>query len=238
MPDTPPFLDTLLNLSRFHREHEKFYAQRPLQQAIDMQSASRVLKTLAQRWGEVTPQAAGEGNPYLRCEDLNEPSSVQSSGVLFLEGEGEPPELSRLKRDLRTMAGDFAETGKWLSEAMEASWGIAANLVQYAPLAEVLGERHRIIANDWQAASMSSLASRLIVRALEILERVDFSPAAVRADLAGPRVFTGYLNSASELIDRAADLAAQSATLTHDNDRRWRLFRERLLALTKKPPPE
>jgi hypothetical protein len=238
MPDTPPFLDTLLNLSRFHREHEKFYAQRPLQQAIDLQSASRVLKTLAQRWGEVTPQPAGQGNPYLGCEDLNEPSSIQSDGVLFLEGEGEPPELSRLKRDLATTAADFGETGRWLSEAMEASWAIAANLVQYAPLADVLGERHRIIANDWQAANTSSLASRLIGRALDILGRVDFSPVVVRADLAGPRVFVGYLNSAAELIDRAADLAAQSTTLTHDNDRRWRVFRERLLALTGKRDPD
>jgi hypothetical protein len=46
------------------------------------------------------------------------------------------------------------------------------------------------------------------------------------------------LNSAAELIDRAADLAAQSTTLTHDNDRRWRVFRERLLALTGKRDPD
>jgi hypothetical protein len=232
MADVPPFVETLLNLSRYHREHEKYYAQRPLQQAFELQSASRVLKTLAQRWESATPQGGPAANPYLGCDDLNDPSNIQDSGVLFLEGEGEPPELSRLKRDLATMAGDFAETGKWLSEAMHASWGIAAGLVQYAPLADVLGERHRIIANDWQAASMIGIVSKLIERALEIVERVDFSPAALRADLAGPRDSVRYLNSASELLDRAADLTAQSATLTHDNDRRWRVFRARLVELT------
>jgi hypothetical protein len=57
---------------------------------------------------------------------------------------------------------------------------------------------------------------------------IDASPRALRADLAGPRHAPRYLYSASELIDRAADLAAVSATLIHDNERRWRLFGERV----------
>jgi hypothetical protein len=31
MPDPQPFLEIVLNLSKYHREHEKFYAQSPLQ---------------------------------------------------------------------------------------------------------------------------------------------------------------------------------------------------------------
>lgn len=48
---------------------------------------------------------------------------------------------------------------------------------------DFLGERHRIIGNDWQAACMSSLAARLIHRALELLGKIDFSPSALREDL-------------------------------------------------------
>ena len=37
--DVPPqLLETIDNLSRFHREHEKFYSQAPLQQAREIQA--------------------------------------------------------------------------------------------------------------------------------------------------------------------------------------------------------
>ncbi len=36
-----------------------------------------------------------------------------------------------------------------------------------------------------------------------------------------------YLYSASELLDRAVDLAVESASRVHDNERRWRIFSER-----------
>jgi hypothetical protein len=95
---------------------------------------------------------------------------------------------------------------------MRGSWEAARRLLLQIPaLADVLGERHRITADVWQSANMQALSSLLIGRALEILERVEFSPQAVRADLSGQRVFPGYLYSASELVDRAADLVSESA---------------------------
>lgn len=48
-------LDALLNLSRYHREHEKYYAQAPLQTAVRLNEASKVLKTFADRWADVEP---------------------------------------------------------------------------------------------------------------------------------------------------------------------------------------
>ena len=98
-------------------------------------------------------------------------------------------------------------------------------------MADLLGERHRIIANDWQSAGLQTLASRLVRRGLDLLKPIDFSPEALREDLAGPRQNVAYLHSASELFDRAADVMAQSASLVHDNDRRWRVFGERVREL-------
>lgn len=227
-----PLLETVLNLSRYHREHEKFYGRAPLESAIALQRASQTLKTLADRWSGAEPATSPVPNPYAGCEDLNEPAAIQQDGVLFMEGEGKPAEIRRLERDLTALADDFAATGEWLSQAMEASWGTVHGLLAFPDLAGVLGERHRIIANDWQNAAVATLVSRLVRRGLEMLDCVDFTPAAVRADLDDERVFSAYLYSAAELLDRAADLVAESAMLVHDNERRWRVFRQVVSDLT------
>ncbi len=234
--DTPPspppeLLTTIANLSEYHREHEKFYAQAPLRTAVELQAGSRALKALAGRWSEVEPTDHPAANPLAGAEDLNPPGLTAETGVLFMEGEGEPAEIKRLKRDLAQVATDMQESGEWLAGAMEQAWQAAGALAAYPTLADLLGERHRIIANDWQSAALQSLVARLVRRALDLIERIDFSPQALRADLGGARESSAYLYSASELIDRAADLIAESATLVHENERRWRVFSERVREL-------
>lgn len=191
-----PLLEAIENLSRFHREHEKFYAQRPREQAVDLQRHARALGALADRWSTVSVEDRNALNPYEGSNDLNSPEATQLDGVLFMEGEGEPVEVTRTKRDLRTIGADSIETGTWLAAAMEATWDAATDL----------------------------------------LDQVDFTPASVRADLSGTRSVVGYLYSAVELIDRAADLLSDSAGLVHDNERRWRGFRARVEALLRSQP--
>ena len=111
---------------------------------------------------------------------------------------------------------------------MESSWAVAAALIGIDDLADMLGERHRIIANDWQVAAMNNLQSHLMDRGADILEHVDLTPAALRADLSDGQVATGLLYSAAEMISHAADLCSESAGLVHDNERRWRTFRHRV----------
>ena len=151
-----PFLEAVLNLSRFHREHEKFYATSPREVAVVLQRHGRTLQALADRWSTTeTSVTHAPFSPYEGCEELNSEVALQLDGVLFMEGEGRPAELSHLIRDLRSAARDFQATGEWLATAMQASWDIAAGLTDIEGLADLLGERHRIIANDWQAAHMS-----------------------------------------------------------------------------------
>ncbi len=230
--DVPPqLLEGIENLSRFHRQHEKFYSQAPLQSARELQAASRALQALADRWSEAEPSERPAPNPYAGAEDINAPGLVGESGILFMEGEGEPAEIAQMKRVIEEKAADSEQTGEWLGKAMEQSWGIAGSLVQFEDLIDLLGERHRIIAADWQAASMSALLARYLRRALEVLGQVDFTPAAIREDMAGPRRSPPYLYTASELLDAAADLYARSAPLVHENERRWRVFGERIRSL-------
>jgi hypothetical protein len=226
-----PFLEAVLNLSKFHRDHEKFYASMPREQAVVLQRHARTLQALADRWATVEPATGTALSPYQGAEDLNSDAALQLDGVLFMEGEGRPPELGHLIRDLRTAAADQRETGEWLAAAMQASWEMTAALIEIDGLADMLGERHRIIANDWQAAQMNALMSHLLDRAADILDRIDFSPGALREDLGGKAVTVGRLYSAAELISHAADLCSDSAGLVHDNERRWRTFRQRVAAL-------
>ncbi len=119
-------------------------------------------------------------------------------------------------------------TGEWLANAMQASWEMAASLVSFDGLADVLGDRHRIIANDWQAANLTTLAGRILLRAAEMLDGIDFAPASVRADLAAERVIPARLYSIAEMIGHAADLSSDAAGAEHDSERRWRTFRTRV----------
>ena len=221
-------LHAIVNLAEFHREHEKFYASAPRQQATVLQRHGRTLCALADRWSTIVPSARDVFSPFEGTVDLNDRAALQLDGVLFMEGEGEPAEIAHLKRELREIGDDLSGTGVWLADAMTASWDLAVSLFDVPDVADLLGDRHRIIANDWQAADLSRLAGRVLHRAVDVLDTVDFTPAALRRDLESRRIAPRLLYSASELIGHAADLLSDSAGLVHDNEPRWRRFRYRV----------
>ena len=220
------------NLSRYHREHEKYYSEAPLTDAVAFQRVGRTLMALAERWTVPGPAPAPAGSPFAGAPDLNDDRAIETGGVLFMEGGGEPAEIARIKTDLQAIAAGSEQSGSWLASAMEASWAMAEALLGYPELADLLGERHKIIGNNWRNAATAQLIARYLRRAVSILERIDFAPAALREDLAGPRTAPAYLFSAAELINHVADLSAASSVLTHENERRWRIFRQRIEQVT------
>jgi hypothetical protein len=235
--DPRPLLDAALNLSRFHKEHERFYASAPLETALRLQRHARTLQALADRWTTVVPSAQPAPSPYAGAEDLNTEAATALDGVLFLEGEGRPAEITAMISELRADADGFAAGGEWLAGAMQASWNVAAALLEVDELADVMGERHRIIANDWLAAHEQSLTAVLLARAADMLERVELTPVALRTDLAGARVAPRRLYTAAEVVSRAADLCCESAELVHDNERRWRVTRGRIEEVVREMAP-
>jgi hypothetical protein len=220
------------NLSRYHREHEKYYSRAPLADAIALQGTARTLIALAERWTATEPAAAPAASPFAGAPDLNDDRAIETSGVLFMEGAGEPAEITRIKSELQALAAASEQSGSWLASAMEASWAMAEALLSYPQLADLLAERHKIIGNNWQNAATARLVAWFLRRAVAVMEQVDFSPAALRKDLAGARCAPAYLFSAAELIGHAADLSAASSVLTHENERRWRIFHERIERIT------
>jgi hypothetical protein len=57
------FLEMARNLARYHREHEKFYARAPLEEAAALQRTSAALRALAERWSTVDPRKPEVGAP-------------------------------------------------------------------------------------------------------------------------------------------------------------------------------
>ena len=212
------------NLSRFHNQHERFYASAPLETALRLQRHAGALQALADTWATAEPAGPAAASPYAGAEELNSEAAIAVDGLLILEGEGRPPEVSAMIGELRTDADRFTDGGSWLAAAMQTSWSMAAAMLEIDELADVMGERHRIISNDLLAAHMQSVTGMLLLRAAEMLERLDFTAGEVRADLGRGRVGPSRLHSAAEVISRAADLCCQSAGLVHDNERRWRVF--------------
>ena len=231
-PKTNPLFEVAVNLARSHREHERYYSEAPLHEAIKLQRISRALKALAERWAESQPLDHPLPVPFAGASDLNDDRAIEGLGILFMENGDEPAELQSVKAELRALAEGHLSIGKWLTSTMDAGWEMAKALLDLPELADLLAERHRIITTDWQTASLSIISGHTIDRAVDILDRIDFTTAAVREDLAGERRDSRLLFSACELLDHAADLSAHSATLTHENDRRWRIFHDRVQALT------
>jgi Universal stress protein family len=91
-----PLLEAALNLSRFHKEHERFYASSPLETALRLQRHVRALLALADRWSTVEPSGSHVPSPYAGAEDLNSEAATALDGVLFLEGEGRSAELTAM----------------------------------------------------------------------------------------------------------------------------------------------
>jgi hypothetical protein len=221
-------LAVAMNLSHYHREHEKYYSEAPLADALALQRTARTLVALAERWTATEPAGTAAASPFAGAADLNDSRAIEDSGVLFMEGEGEPAEITRIKSELETIATGSERNGAWLASAMEASWDMAEALLSYPGLADLLAERHKIIGNNWRNAATAQLIARYLHRAVLIMRRIDFSPGALREDLAGARTAPRYLYSAAEMISHAADLSVASSVLTREDERRWRTFHERV----------
>ena len=141
-----------------------------------------------------------------------------------MEGAGAPAELIGMKDDLRARASAGMQTGSWLTDAMKTSWESAAALLPGTQFADLLGQRHRIIANNMLAASVTKLSAMLVPRAVQIVDVGDFAPDSLPADLAGPRNSPHYLFSTAELLDRAADPTVMETTHTRDSEPAWRTW--------------
>jgi hypothetical protein len=66
------------NLSRYHREYEKYYSEAPLADAIALQPTARTLIALAERRTATDPATAPAASPFARAPDLNDDRAIET----------------------------------------------------------------------------------------------------------------------------------------------------------------
>lgn len=225
-------LENLLRIARYHRQHERYYAIEGFEQAAELRRDASALRALADRWmaGEAVGGATGSySDPELQaagCEDLNDPAALATAGILFMEGESEPAEISGLKVKLAGLRDTYTKMGRWLEEKMDAGWRRESALLN-PEYADVAYGRHMVLMRTTLSASKMVVAGRLIGAAHDALAPQDHKPANVRSD---PEGAGRLLRTTAWLMDAAAALVAEQAGDLGASDPGWTRYIEELTA--------
>ncbi len=220
--------EVLANIAAYHREHERFYTQHQLAAAADLSREANKLKVVADVWLKPAsvPHAGVDFNdPRYQaagCDDLNALSAIAGIGILFMEGQGEPSEIRGLKAKLRGQAMAMQAGGQWLSEKMDAAWD-RESVVFTPELIDAAWSRYATIVTNWRGSRDMVLAGKLLQLAVDCLEKIDFTPASIRAhrETAGK-----FLRTAGWVLDLASRVIARSASNLGENDLHWTEYQE------------
>jgi hypothetical protein len=221
-------LESELEIARYHREHERFHATRAYEQATEIRRHAGALKHLADRWLQTEAESPERSydDPRLRaagCSDLNDPAALATGGILFMEGESEPAELTEMKARLDDLATRLAEYSSWLAEKMDAAWSRESVLLTPA-LADLAYPRHLVLMRTTTHGHQTGVAARLVRAAVTALGSRSYEPANVRADTRGN---SRVMRSAAWLLDAAGAMLAEQAAELSLSDPDWAEFIER-----------
>jgi len=219
----PPDLQLLRNIATYHREHERYHACGKMQEAAELCLQSNRLKTLTNVWLErVSPAAyaADYADPRYQaagCDDLNALDAIAGIGVLFMEGEREPGEITAIKARLLGQSQAWIGLGQWLAAKMEAAWERESVLYQPEWI-DCATARYGTIVTNWRGSREMELSGRCLSLASKMLQAIDFRPGAVRAN----RAAAGEsLRTACWVMDQASQITARSAADLQGNDIHW-----------------
>ncbi|MCC6209609.1 MAG: hypothetical protein IT513_01065 [Burkholderiales bacterium] len=213
-------LHAMHNIVSFHRDHMRFNAALLLEVAADLSREANKLKVFGDYWQRAAEgDAAGFDRADPRfgaagCGDLSPLSAVAGAGILFMEGQGEPDEIRMLKEKLKSRGEGFRNKGQWLVEMMGKSWQRDRGLLDPATV-EAAWPRLRVVSVTWHGAKQRWMAGKLLLVALEYLEMIEFTPAAIRQNRAAAGKL---LLAAGWAMDAAAALFCKNATTLLDDD--------------------
>jgi hypothetical protein len=137
---------------------------------------------------------------------------------LFVWGGAPPPaEIRALKGKLTGIGMGLASAGQWLATKMDAAWDRESVLLT-PELVDAAWPRFQTIVTNWRGSREMELVGKLLGVAVECLGKIDFSPAAVRAD----REYSAKMvRTVGWLIDLAGRCLARSAASLGENDEAW-----------------
>jgi len=221
-------LDVLYNIASVHREHERFYTMTQMATAAELSREANKLKVVADVWLEdQVPAPTGAvdwSDPRYQaagCLDLNPVRAIAGIGILFMEGEGEPSEIRTLKLRLRGMAMGMQGVGQWLADKMDAAWERESVLLD-PELIDAAWPRFQTIVTNWRGSRKTLLVGKLLALVVDCLDKIDFTPAAIRRDKA---TAGRHLRTAGWVLDMAARVMAESGASLADNDAHWTEYR-------------
>lgn len=208
------------NIALYHREHMRFNATLILEVAADMSREANRLKVFGDYWQrDAEPARTPPFDTSDRrfgaagCPDLNPLSAVASAGILFMEGQGQPEEIRMLKEKLKSEGERFANKGQWLVDVMKLTWN--ADRVLLDPATPDAWPWISVLSVTLRGAKQRLMAGKLLLVALDYLERVDFTPAGVRSN----RAESGrLLLLAAWSMDAAAALFSENAASLSRDD--------------------
>lgn len=227
-------IEGMLQVARFHRQHERYHSLSGLENAAALKRDSNALKVLADHWfrSADTPRTGIDyQDPAFRaagCEDLSDPTAVATTGILFMEGEGEPRELTQMKGKLWAISDSLGKVSGWLAEKMDAGWDREKQVLT-SELAAAAQPRFMALTRTTLAGAKFGVAARLMDAALHALNTLDFRPEALRKDLRGA---AGVVRAASYLLDEAAALLAEQAAQLGLSDPDWTAYIDELEAMS------
>ncbi len=207
------------NLARVHGDRDPVSSWVPRQHVVVLQRHATTLQVLAGRCSTVAPASGTALGAGEHGGGVGAPSGARAEAVTVLDGGRRPAEIARLIGDLRVLADDALAVGARLATGQVVQDTAVARVTVEART-EATGRQHDVIGDDGRAAEVATLAGRLLLRAAELLERVELTPAALRADLAGPGVSAARLSAAAQIIRRATDLSRHVAGIEGDHERR------------------
>ena len=224
-----PELAVLRNIAVYDREHERYYTAYYFAEALDLSRDANRLKVLADAWLASDAPAAKAQVDYsdpryqaAGCDDLNALRAIAGIGILFMEGEGEPAEIRAIKAMLRGRAMGLSAAGQWLVAKAEVAWEREGVLFR-GELAHASAARFQTIVTNMVGAQTATLTGRVLSIATDVLDQVDFSPAALRAN----RIASATrIRLAGWLLDLAAQLLAKAGSDLARNDLWWTEYRE------------
>ena len=238
--DLPPSEDSALhgarhNVALHHREHVRFNSTMMLELAADISREADRLKVFGDYWQrpEESRRTASFDISDPRfgaagCSDLNPLSAIAGAGILFMEGVGEPDEIHTLKEKLKSEGTRFSNKGQWLTDIMRMTWESDVELLD--PATPDAWPWISIASATLRSAKQRSMAGNLLLVALEYLEKVDFTPAAIRAN----RAASGKLVLlAAWTLDAAAAVFSENAAGLSRAELEWAEY----LAFFGEPTP-
>lgn len=217
-------LRNMLNICRFHRQHERFHTTESMQVAVELRRHSNALKVLGDRWLATAAEGDGKqeygGDSLFKaagCYDLNDMAGITTTGILFMEGESEPREIKMMQNRLKELAEYYRSAGTWLAEKMDAGWERESVLLN-VDFTDISYQRHFALINTTMTGQAYETAGRILRAANQNLSSVEFLPGKIRKNLRG----TGQLmRTTAWLIDEAAAILAKRAAENGLVDRYW-----------------